>query len=169
MCLARTGTAWYLGTWERRPVAAIHSTAVAGYVCQRSYKSHGHVNGPHELSVIQSTRSNDHAGCPIIQFTRESSVTVGVLRRHTRYTYHTSITKIYASCHTSYTRHITRHRHITSYSIHHTSTTHNALLRHTNVISNYTIDVTLRYFVTLLCTHPGGLAAPHHYKCSLRL
>ena len=158
MCLARTGTAWYLGTWERRPVAAIHSTAVAGCVCQRSYiQPHGHVNGPHELSVIQSTRSNDHAGCPIIQFTRESLVTVGVLRRHTRYTYHTSITKIYASCHTSYTPYTIR------------NTTHNALLRHTNVISNYTIDVTLRYFVTLLCTHPGGLAAPYHEKCSLCL
>ena len=154
MCLARTGTAWYLGTWERRPVAAIHSTTVAGCVCQRSYiQPHGHVNGPHELSVIQSTRSNDHAGCPITQFTNSSR---SAFRDVTCYTHHTPHKDIRIMSHVIH-------------SIHHTSTIHNALLRHTNVISNYTIDVTLRYFVTLLCTRPGGLAAPYHEKCSLRL
>ena len=150
MSLTRTGTAWNLGTWDRRPVAVIHSAAVTGYVCQRSYKSHGHVAGPCELNVIPSLRSFDNTVCTITQFTNSSR---SAFRDVTCYTHHTPHKDIRIISHVIH-------------SIHHTSATHNDLQRHTNVISNYTIDVTLRYFVTLLCTHPGGLAAPYHEKTS---
>ena len=137
-------------TWDR---VGLSGPTPAMCVSVRKCKSHGHIAGPFELNVMPSLRSLDHTVCTITQFTNSSR---SAFRDVTCYTHHTPHKDIRIMSHVIH-------------SIHHTSTTHNASLRHTNVISNYTIDVTLRYFVTLLCTHPGGLAAPYHEKCSLRL
>ena len=98
-------------------------------------QSHGHAASPHELSVIQSTRSDDHTVSTITQFTNSSRSAFPDVIRYTHHASHKGIR-------------------IMSYVIQfiHNHTTHNAL-SHTNVVTNYTIKMTLRYFLTLLCIY----------------